>query len=276
MRFADVVQLARVGQLYPSVILHGGDAERRRQAALELARALLCERQQPERPCGICRHCIRIVLPEGRSDPFHPDFHLLERDRKTVTSVEATKVLVQAAQLSPFEARGQVFVITEADTLSGGAANALLKTLEEPHESAPRNFLLLAPSQFDLLPTLRSRSMPVYLGPAAELDAGRVDELAEAVSRSLSAYGESRSAVYLMTTADRLLAAGGWEDPRAAQPWSLAAAALVRTVERSDLGQDDRRRVISLAAELLESPQWRARGIPAKRILEGLVSKHLG
>ena len=275
MRLVDVRELARTGRLYPSLILHGADASRRREAAIDLARTLLCESPAVDRPCGICRHCQRIVLPGGRDDPFHPDFHLLERDRRTVTSVEATKELVQSAQLSPFEARGQVFVVAEADTLSGGAANALLKTLEEPHESAPRNFLLLAPSQFDLLPTLRSRSLSVYLGAAAELDRQRVDEIAAALSRSLAAYAESRSPAYLMTVADRLLAAGGWEDPRAAEPWALAAAAVTRAARAGDLEREDRYRLLTLAVELLDSPQWRSRGVPAKRILEGLVSKHL-
>ena len=91
---------------------------------------------------------------------------VLERDLKTSTSVEATKSFLQAAQLSPFEARGQVFVIASADTLTGEAANALLKTLEEPHSGAPRHFVLLAPSRFDLLPTVRSRCKPV-MGPGS-------------------------------------------------------------------------------------------------------------
>ena len=74
------------------------------------------------------------------------------------------KSLLHEAQLSPFEARGQVFVVANAESLIGGAADTLLKAMEEPYETAPRNFLLLAPSQFDLLPTLRSRSLSLYLG----------------------------------------------------------------------------------------------------------------
>ena len=79
-----------------------------------------------------------------------------------MTSVGATKAFLREAQVSPFEARGQVFVIANAETLSGEAANALLKTLEEPPPSSPRHFLLLAPSQLDLLPTL-AKSLAVAL-----------------------------------------------------------------------------------------------------------------
>ena len=62
------------------------------------------------------------------------------------------------------------FVIASAESLSPGAADALLKSLEEPHEGSPRHFLLLAPSQFDLSPTLRSRSQSIYLGGGERLD----------------------------------------------------------------------------------------------------------
>ncbi|HSF44299.1 MAG TPA: hypothetical protein VLT87_31215, partial [Thermoanaerobaculia bacterium] len=156
MSLAPVLENARKGRLYPAVILHGGDEETRQRAALTLARALLCEAPSPEaRPCGVCRHCRRIVWPgsaEAGETLFHPDFQVLARDLKTSTSVEATREMLKTAQFSPFEARGQVFVVASAESLTGEAANALLKTLEEPPVSAPRNFLLLAPSRLDLLP----------------------------------------------------------------------------------------------------------------------------
>ncbi|HEX2163112.1 MAG TPA: hypothetical protein VHM02_04120, partial [Thermoanaerobaculia bacterium] len=176
---AQVAELARQGRLYPAVILHGGAVPARRDAAVELARTLLCAAEPEARPCGACRHCRRIVWPEaGGEGGFHPDFRVLERDLKTATSVEATRELLRAAHVSPFEARGQVFVVGAAETLSDEAGDSLLKALEEPGSGAPRHFLLLAPSQYDLSPTLRSRSLAVYLGPAAALDEGEVAPVA--------------------------------------------------------------------------------------------------
>ncbi|HEX4960122.1 MAG TPA: hypothetical protein VF173_04740, partial [Thermoanaerobaculia bacterium] len=166
MSLAAALTSARQGRLYPAVILDGGDAEARRQAAVKLARTLLCEAPPEARPCGVCRHCRRIVWPGEEETAFHPDFQVLERDLKASTSVDATRELLKTAQVSPFEARGQVFVIASAESLTGEAANALLKNLEEPHVSSPRHFLLLAPSRLDLLPTLRSRSLAVFLGAA--------------------------------------------------------------------------------------------------------------
>jgi len=280
------LELARRGRLYPSVILHGGGDEARRAAALEISRTLLCAAEPAGRPCGACRHCRRVALPaagEGAADPpFHPDFRAVERDLKTSTSVDSIREVLRTAQVSPFEARGQVFVVAAAETLSDEAGDALLKALEEPGTRAPRHFLLLAPSQFDLLPTLRSRSLAVYLGPAARLDAGEVDELAGELAGCLAAWRRSGAAVLLLAAADALAGAGrgsdGWSDPRAGRPWSLAAAAVAR-VAAGGAGEAPpaalRRRLLALASDLLEAAPFRLRGIPAERILEGLVFRHL-
>jgi hypothetical protein len=267
---------ARKGTLYPAVILDGGDAAVRRSAALELARTLLCEAPAAARPCGVCRHCRRIVWPDTTSEgtQFHPDFQVLERDLKASTSVDATRELLRTAQVSPFEARGQVFVIGSAESLTGEAANALLKNLEEPYVSSPRNFFLLAPSRLDLLPTLRSRSLAVFLGPAERVDPAAVEPLARAFSAAAAAWTASGSPVYLLSAAAALAGAGGWEDPRSGRPWGIAAAAVLRSLDLEE-GPAGRRVRLALAEALLEGPAMRLRGIPAERILEGLVARHL-
>lgn len=277
MSYAVALDSARRGRLYPSVILHGRDAVARQQAAVELARTLLCDAAAVDRPCGLCRHCRRIVWPgEEKESAFHPDFQVLERDLKTSTSVEATRDLLRTAQVSPFEARGQVFVIASAETLSGEAANALLKNLEEPHVSAPRHFLLLAPSTLDLLPTLRSRSLAVFLGPAEPVDAAAVEPLARSFAAAAGSWARTGAAIYLLTAADALSAAGGWEDPRAARPWATAAAAVLRSLELDpETTQPARRARLALAEALLGGPALRLRAVPAERILEGLVARHL-
>ncbi len=270
------VALARRAELYPGVILHGGVAERRREVALELARTLLCAAPPEERPCGVCAHCRRIRWPEGGAEEaFHPDFQVLERDLKSSTSVDATKAFLRAAQVSPFEARGQVFVVAAAESLTGEAANALLKTLEEPHTSAPRHFLLLAPSRLDLLPTLRSRSLAIYLGGEARPDAAELADQAAEAGRCLAAWAESSSAVWLLALAAALEAAGDWGEARSGEPWARAARALVAARERPGVPPRLSRSVLALAEELLRAPAWRLRAIAPGRILEGLIAKHL-
>jgi len=268
---------ARQGRLYPAVILDGGTADARCRAALELSRTLLCEERPEARPCGVCRHCRRIVWPGQDKDEmaFHPDFQVLERDLKASTSVDATREMLKTAQVSPFEARGQVFVIASAESLTGEAANALLKNLEEPHVTSPRHFLLLTPSRLDLLPTLRSRSLAVFLGPAEAVDAATVEPLARSFATAAAAYAGSGALIYLLGAAGALTAAGGWEDPRSSRPWALAAAAVLRSLELEPGPGEARRARLALAEALLESPALRLRGIAADRILEGLVARHL-
>ncbi len=273
MNLVAARRMARSGRLYPSVILHGATSQARQAAALELARLLLCERPEEDLD-GSCRHCHRIAWP-GENERFHPDFQVLERDLKTATSVEATREFLLKAQVAPFEAGGQVFVVAAADSLSGEAANALLKTLEEPHLTSPRHFFLLTPSQADLLPTLRSRSLTVYLGAADRHAPQEVDSRAGAFSEALETFARSGASVDLLAAASALLGDGSdWKDPRDGAPWTLAAAAVRRAVDDAPSGVPAGE-LLALAADLLDGPRLRLRGLSAKRIVEGLVVERL-
>ncbi len=276
MNRTAALELAREGRLYPSVILYGASEAGRRDAALALARTLLCGEEPAARPCGVCRGCRRIVWPEGEEgSAFHPDFHLLLRDLKTATSAEATRAFLRAAHVSPFEARGQVFAVANAETLSAEAADSLLKTLEEPHVSSPRHFLLLAPSRLDLSATLRSRSLSLYLGPAEDVDPAEIGDLAAAFGRLLESLGSSPGLAALACAGEAKKVLGGWEDPRLGRPWSTTAAALVEIATRASAGGGLPRRCLALADALLRAPSLRLRGIPAERILDGLFTRHL-
>lgn len=283
MTLAAALAAARGGTLYTSVILYGAGEPERRGAAVELGRALLCDAAPARRACGRCRHCARIVWPgaDGATAPFHPDFRVFERDLKTSTSVEATRALVQMAQLAPFEARGQVFVVAGAETLTPEAANALLKILEEPPVRAPRHFLLCCPSQLDLLPTIRSRSLAVYLGPAVRLDDAESAELAGRFGGAADEFFGSGHPIHLLRAAAVLAGAGDFADPRAARPWSVAAAAVRDAAVSERFGGEEpnrrraRRALLDLAADLLDAPAERLRGVTAERLLEGLAARRL-
>ena len=299
-----LVELARRGELYPSVIVHGSSGAERREAALELARTLLCERTAPaERPCGACPHCRRIAWPDEPDAAFHPDFAVLGRDLKTSTSAEATRDFLRVAHSSPFEARGQVFVVAEADTLSAEAGDALLKLLEEPGLAAPRHFLLLAPSRLDLPETLRSRSLSIYLGePGLPVGEEVVAVVEEGFLGSVLRWRAGGGAIWLVDAARRLRSVGIWEDPkfqadtkrsewprlldeerfesgfkdpRAERPW-ISAATVVRRVALGERAEPPLRGALfALAESLLAAPPMRLRGISPERILEGLLARHL-
>lgn len=274
MKLESAVELARQGRLYPSLILHGGSAAMRLDAAETLARTLLCLAEPMARPCGTCRHCRRIAVVDAASPLFHPDVAVLRRDLKTATSVDATRELLRLTHQAPFEARGQVLVIAEAESLTPEAGNALLKQLEEPPVSAPRHFLLLARAREELLPTLRSRSWAVWLGAAEALAAKVVEDVAGELAAALDAFRRRRVSVYLLAAASALAGAGGWEDVRAERPWALAAAAVLACARQAPVAE--RRPLLALAEELLDGSRFRLRSIPAQRILDGLVFRHLG
>ncbi len=141
--------------------------------------------------------------------------------------------------------------------------------------SAPRHFQLLAPSQFDLLATLRSRSLAIYLGAAQAVDEESIEAMAQQVAQCVAGFSQSGSGVYLLALASSLNEAGGWQDPRSGRPWALAARAILVSLTLPQTPPGARPRLLALADALLTGADFRTRGIPPERILEGLVSKHL-
>ncbi|WP_375401428.1 DNA polymerase III subunit delta' [uncultured Amnibacterium sp.] len=90
----------------------------------------------------------------------HPDLSVLATERVVIT-IDEVRSLVTTAQYSPSVARYRVMVIEDADRMSERTSNVLLKALEEP---PPRTvWILCAPSEADLLPTIRSRTRSVRL-----------------------------------------------------------------------------------------------------------------
>jgi DNA polymerase-3 subunit delta' len=104
----------------------------------------------------------------------HPDLGILSTDRVTIT-IDEVRQLVASSQYSPSVGRYRVMVIEDADRMTERTSNVLLKALEEP---PPRTvWILCAPSEADLIPTIRSRVRSVRLRTPS------VAEVAELISR---------------------------------------------------------------------------------------------
>lgn len=124
----------------------------RSTAARAFAAALQCV--SPDRAlggapgCGFCDGCHTTLVGT------HADVEVVRTDLLSI-GVKETRDLVRRASMSPAGGRWQVIVLEDADRLTEGAGNVLLKAVEEP---APRTvWLLCAPSIEDVLPTIRSR-----------------------------------------------------------------------------------------------------------------------
>lgn len=110
---------------------------------------LLCQNPQNDAPCYQCKSCL---LVKHRN---HPDFYLLQsQDDKDITIDQIRELNTQLQQFS--QQNGNIVVyISDAHKLNESSANALLKTLEEPHKNV--YFLLKTPLQSELIATIQSR-----------------------------------------------------------------------------------------------------------------------
>jgi DNA polymerase-3 subunit delta' len=200
-------------RVHHAYLFDGPDGVGKELAAFGLAQALVCEYRGVTLPkddaCGTCSACLRALPRAETRRPVHPDVIVLERGlydpatigRRTQESQDIsidqvrTLVLTRAA-FAPHEGRAKVFIVRRAEELSVSAANALLKTLEEPNNKT--HFILLSALADSLLPTIRSRTQRVRFAAlpdaivtkllvARGVDAFRAAEIARLAAGSMSA-----------------------------------------------------------------------------------------
>jgi len=143
-------QLAGRTQHAHAYLLHGPVGIGKRALAERLAALLLCQRPAAEGACGACKSC--LLLAAGT----HPDHYVLEPEEvDKAIRVDQVRDLVgfvtQTAQL----AGRKVVLLEPAEAMNLNAANALLKSLEEP--SGDTVLLLISHQPSRLLPTIKSR-----------------------------------------------------------------------------------------------------------------------
>jgi DNA polymerase-3 subunit delta' len=194
-----LARAARTGQLAGTILIHGPEGIGKQRFALWLAQLLVCKSPTDE-PCGRCQPChmaTRLEHPDihwffplsrprvsGGADRLGDALEdaraaqLAARRENPLTPLDAgetmgiylahVQVLRRIASARPAMGNRKVFVVGNAEALvpqeaSQEAANALLKLLEEP--PADTSVLLTASDPESLLPTIRSRLLPVRLRP---------------------------------------------------------------------------------------------------------------
>jgi DNA polymerase-3 subunit delta' len=203
----DLATAVARGSLPGSLLIHGPPGVGRQTLARWLARLLVCESPDDDGPCGRCQACTLALglqhpdihwffplprpkgtsrdkladaleearfeaLAERRSDPLHR----AAGDGPTGLYLAQVQTIRRLGATRPAMGPRQVFIIGDAELLapqeaSEEAANALLKILEEPPPAT--TFVLTAAEPEALLPTMRSRLLPVRLRPFAEGEVAR-------------------------------------------------------------------------------------------------------
>ena len=139
--------------------LFSGDAGiGKKMTALALAAAVQCDRPADRNACGVCHAC-RMMAAQS-----HPDLHVLEPDGTEIKIAQIRDIQADLS-LKPFEGRKKVLIVDGAEAMNPAAANAFLKTLEEP----PGDSLIVLVSALpqSLLATIRSRCQEIRFQPLA-------------------------------------------------------------------------------------------------------------
>ncbi|HSH45021.1 MAG TPA: hypothetical protein VK966_04155 [Longimicrobiales bacterium] len=225
----DLASAVRRGELPGSLLLYGPPGVGRQTVGRWLARLLVCEAPGDDGPCDQCRAC-RLALdlqhpdihwffplprPKGASNPEkladaleearHEALAEIRRDslyrpppdELTGLYLAQVRTIRRLGSTRPAMGPRQVFIVGDAELLtpqeaSEEAANAFLKILEEPPPAT--TFILTASEPEALLPTLRSRLLPVRLRPLPEEDVaqfiGRVTDAEPARVRLAARLGQ--------------------------------------------------------------------------------------
>jgi DNA polymerase-3 subunit delta' len=164
-RALEILQsLLRTGEVAHALLFSGEEGIGKQSVARLFAQTLLCQGRSPSQegsdeliePCGRCLACKKMA------DKNHPDFSVVEPEGTTI-KIEQVREIQERIIFRPLEGARKILLIDPADKMNNAAANALLKTLEEP---PPYALLILIASKPSSLPeTLLSRCQKIPFHP---------------------------------------------------------------------------------------------------------------
>ena len=167
--------MAKLDRLPHALLLHGVPGVGKLTLAERLAQFLLCERRGRGSPCGSCAACrwflagnhpdVRYLEPEALSrypvvtEEAEDESPKEKKKPSLQIKIEQTRALADFVNLASHRGGRRVAIIHPAEDMNTATANSLLKNLEEPPADAV--FLLVSHRPARLLPTIRSRCVPV-------------------------------------------------------------------------------------------------------------------
>jgi len=165
--------------LHPAVIMTGPERARKILFAKASAKFVLCRHKTSHEACGQCSICRRV------EEEIHPDVLLCREEGESTIKIELVRQICHEMELSAVEQVGKICIIDECHRMTMAAANAFLKTLEEP---VPNRYFWLLTTQIGSLPaTIVSRCLRFHMKPQQEYtfeDTGKFVEPFEAWLKS--------------------------------------------------------------------------------------------
>jgi DNA polymerase-3 subunit delta' len=163
MPFSDIIGQATpvailrrslaAGKTAHAYIFDGIEGCGKKKTAMALVEAIFCNGSEG---CGLCPSCRKIAASQ------HPDLHLVAPDG-TFIKIDQIRDLQKELAFRPFEAQKKTCIIEAAERMNPAAANAFLKTLEEPPGNAL--LILLTANIGNILPTILSRCQRISFSP---------------------------------------------------------------------------------------------------------------
>jgi DNA polymerase-3 subunit delta' len=151
-----LIKTLQKDRLAHAYLFEGSKGTGKRVVALHLAKSFFCENRDEENPCLQCLNCRRIE--HGN----HPDVHFIEPDGLSIKKHQVEH-LQKEFSYRGVESAKKVYIVEHADLMTVGAANSILKFLEEP--ATETLAILLTEQGSKVLPTIHSRSQHMTFAP---------------------------------------------------------------------------------------------------------------
>ena len=154
-------EIEKDSDVHHAWLFTGPPGSGRSELAFAFAAALVCS----EGGCGSCNSCQMVEVGN------HPDVQVLNTEKVQISIDEVSEFIEKSLQM-PAIANYRIMIVEDADRMSERTSNLLLKSLEEPPKGTI--WMLCAPSEADLLPTIRSRVRRIMLKVPSVADVARL------------------------------------------------------------------------------------------------------